>query len=198
LTLRQETRFPDEPITRLRLALAQPQRLALKLRQPGWCRPGIIVTLNGHSIGAQADASGYITLDREWSDGDLVEVTIPLSLRAEALPGDNRTLAFFYGPVVLAGELGTEGMPAGGAYAEAAKKFAQWPAVPVPLLIGDPAAIFAGIRPVAGQPLTFRTESIGRPRDVTLIPFYRLHHQRYTIYWKTAAGAATVASSIGR
>jgi len=49
-----------------------------------------------------------------------------------------------------------------------------------------------------GNPFTFRTESIGRPRDVTLIPFYRLHHQRYTIYWKTAAGAATVASSIGR
>jgi uncharacterized protein len=198
LTLRQETRFPEESSTRLRLALAQPKRLALKVRQPGWCRTGITINLNGHPVAARADASGYVTLDREWRDGDMIEVGLPLTLRAEALPGDPRTLALLYGPIVLAGELGTEGMPPDGLYIEDAGKFEHWPAVPVPLLIGGTAAILAGIHSVPGQPLTFRTEGIGRPRDVTLIPFYRLHHQRYTIYWKTAVPSSTVASATSR
>jgi hypothetical protein len=36
LTLRQETRFPDEPRTRLRLRLAKPARFTLHVRHPGW------------------------------------------------------------------------------------------------------------------------------------------------------------------
>jgi hypothetical protein len=39
-------------------------------------------------------------------------------------------------------------------------------------------------RPVTGQPLTFATQGIGQPADVTLVPFYRLHHQRYSVYWQ--------------
>ena len=34
-----------------------------------------------------------------------------------------------------------------------------------------------------GQPLTFQTQGLGQPRDVTLIPFYQLQHQRYSVYW---------------
>ena len=30
----------------------------------------------------------------------------------------------------------------------------------------------------------FRTRGIGQPSDVSLIPFYRLHHQRYSVYWR--------------
>jgi hypothetical protein len=40
------------------------------------------------------------------------------------------------------------------------------------------------IEPVAGQPLTFRTRALGRPDGVTLVPFFRVHHQRYVIYWR--------------
>ena len=54
----------------------------------------------------------------------------------------------------------------------------------MPVLVGTAADILAGIEPVAGRPLTFKTKGIGQPRDVELIPFYRLHHQRYTVYWQ--------------
>jgi len=36
---------------------------------------------------------------------------------------------------------------------------------------------------VSGQSLTFRTEGVGRPHDVTLVPFYREYAERYTVYW---------------
>ena len=42
----------------------------------------------------------------------------------------------------------------------------------------------AAQRPVSGEPLTFETVGIGRPRDVKLAPFYRLAHERYNLYWK--------------
>jgi len=35
---------------------------------------------------------------------------------------------------------------------------------------------------VAGSPLTFRTKGVGKPTDVTLVPFYRLFDERYAIY----------------
>ena len=40
------------------------------------------------------------------------------------------------------------------------------------------------VEPVAGSTLKFRTQGIGRPHDVTLIPYYLLNHQRYAIYWQ--------------
>jgi hypothetical protein len=32
--------------------------------------------------------------------------------------------------------------------------------------------------------LTFRTAGLGRPRDVELIPYFRLAHERYNLYWR--------------
>jgi len=39
------------------------------------------------------------------------------------------------------------------------------------------------MKPVANVPVTFHTTSVGRPGDVTLYPFYRMHHKRYAVYW---------------
>ena len=48
LTLRQETRFPDEDRTTLTFRLDHPARLTLKLRWPGWVAPGrMAVRVNG-------------------------------------------------------------------------------------------------------------------------------------------------------
>jgi len=124
-----------------------------------------------------------VTIARDWKDGDTVDIGLPMSLRTETLPGDDRVVAVFDGPIVLAGELGTEGMPEGGTFAEDQKKYAAWPDPPAPVLVGDAASILAALQPIPGEPLTFRTRGIGRPHDVTFEPFYRLHHQRYAIYW---------------
>ena len=40
------------------------------------------------------------------------------------------------------------------------------------------------IEPAAGQPLTFRTQCVGKPGDVTLVPFYKLFGERYALYWE--------------
>ena len=51
------------------------------------------------------------TLDREWRNGDTVEIQLPMKLHTESLPGTTNEVALLYGPIVLAGELGTNNMP---------------------------------------------------------------------------------------
>ena len=183
IVVRQETSFPEHDSTRFRIEAQEPATFAISFRQPAWLAAAPTIRINGQPSSASATTSGYLEIRREWKTGDVVELTLPMALRTEPLPGEPKTVAIFYGPVLLAGALGTDGMPEEGAYAGEQKKFAKWPAPPAPQLTGDPAHVLAALKPEAGQPLTFKTEGIGHPKDVTLVPFYRLHHQRYTVYW---------------
>lgn len=189
LTLRQETRFPEEETTRMSFRCARPLRLALKIRYPGWA-DGLSLTVNGQPEAVQAAPGSYLTVEREWHDGDQVELRLPMRLRLEALPGAQELAAVLYGPVVLAGALGTENMPELYLkdYYTRITPTNDWPTPAVPALVGDEQQVLAGIEPVAGQPLSFRTRGIGSPHDVELVPFAQLHHQRYTVYWRLLEG----------
>ncbi len=198
VVVRQETAFPDQPVTRLRITTRQPATWTLKVRQPAWASGAIGLAVSGAATTATADAAGYVAIRREWRDGDVVEVTLPMTLRTEPLPGNPDKVAIFYGPVLLAGALGNDGMPIGGAYAKDQKDYEKWPTPAVPSFAVPAEAVVAGLKPVAGQPLTFASAGIGRPNDVTLIPFFRLHDQRYTVYWQTGVAAVAAATPAAR
>ena len=55
--------------------------------------------------------------------------------------------------------------------------------------MSDRANLTETIAPVTAQPLSFRTSGIGRPSDVTLVPFYKASDFRYTVYWNTYSTA---------
>ncbi len=182
LVVRQETKFPESEVTRLIFTCAKPVTLALKIRQPFWTAK-LALTVNGTAAEAQADATGYATLQREWKDGDQVEVRLPMALRVEPLPGAPKLAALCYGPVVLAGELGTAGLDKLNLYIGRQLDLAGSPTPEAPVFMGTPDDLLRHIAPVPGQPLTFRTAGLGRPADVTLVPYYRIHHQRLNVYW---------------
>jgi hypothetical protein len=55
----------------------------------------------------------------------------------------------------------------------------------VPSWITDnPDSVLANVTPVAGKPLTFHATGLTGPSEVELIPFYRLHEERYNVYWR--------------
>ena len=56
------------------------------------------------------------------------------------------------------------------------------PALPVPVLVGSAAEITRGIRPVAGQPLTFQITGADK-EAITLIPTHLAHKERLNTYW---------------
>jgi hypothetical protein len=55
--------------------------------------------------------------------------------------------------------------------------------IDVPTFAGELAGIPGKIKPT-GAPLTFKTDGVGRPGDVTLVPYYAMTHQHYNMYWK--------------
>jgi len=185
LTVRQETSFPEEDTTRLTLSCQQPIRLALKIRYPSWAQ-SFAISVNGNDEPVQAVAGSYVTIEREWQDGDRVEVRLSMSFHLETLPAAPDMVAILYGPVVLAGALGTKDMPDvyNYDYHTRTALINRYPTPPVPVLVGSEDVVLAGILPIDGKPLTFRTNGIASPYDVELIPFHRMHHQRYTVYWQ--------------
>jgi len=188
LVIRQTTGFPEEAGTRLEVTDGPPTEAILNLRYPSWSRD-VVVKVNGEGWPVSSGPGSYIAVSREWRTGDVVEMELPMGLRTESLPGEPRRVAFLYGPIVLAGRLGREGLYPGADILRNERTSGMILDVPVevPVLSGEPEAILGSLRPVEGaEPLTFETAGIGRPRDVTLIPYYRLHHERYNLYWEVA------------
>jgi len=178
--LRQETRFPEEGKTTLVVTAAGPGETALRIRIPAWAEKGGSVTLNGKKLDVFSGPSSYFTLKRAWKKGDRIEVVLPMKLRLERTPDNVNLAAVLYGPIVLAGELGPVNMPDDkvfGSYGPSGDPVA------VPKLAVKSADPSTWIKPVPGKPLTFRTENVGVPTDITLVPFYKLFGQRYTVYW---------------
>jgi DUF1680 family protein len=123
-------------------------------------------------------------INREWKSGDVVEVDMPMSLRMELLPGTTDTAAVVYGPVVLVGALGHDVKPGEDLHVNERTIGSVFnPPIDVPTLVGELSAIPGKIKPT-GSPLTFKTDGIGHPREVTLTPYYKMAHQYYTMYWK--------------
>jgi hypothetical protein len=122
----------------------------------------------------------------------------------EGLPDDPHFKALMFGPVVLAGDLGTAGLDKVNRYGPSAPPVGRVPAINVPSFVADsPEQVLAHVKPVSGKPHTFETSGLGQPNEVTLIPLYKTFEPRYTVYWtvystdeyrKVKADAAAVAA----
>jgi hypothetical protein len=191
LTLTQTTRFPETAKTTLKISAAAPVVLTINLRHPGWCEQPV-VTLNGQPWKTASQPGTYMSLNRTWRDGDVVEVELPMSLHSVLLPGTTDTVAFMYGPIVLAGKLGQQGMTPGSDTIISERNYGVPlnEQIEVPVLAGDPATLLQKIKPSADAPLTFTTNDLGRPHDITFIPYWKIAHERYSIYWKVAGPEA--------
>jgi DUF1680 family protein len=182
VVVRQETRYPESDRATFTLACQEPVSFAFNFRYPGWAKLGLEITVNGKIVAASAQPGTFVPVRRQWHQGDKIEVKIPMGLREEALPDDPNKIAIFFGPLLLGGELGTEGLPASlEARDQGEFRKVSDPAVPSLAIGHKPIELW--LKPVAGQDLTFRTEGVGRPNDVTLVPFYQEYREHYTVYW---------------
>src|SRR5471030_2865249 len=84
--------------------------MAMRLRVPSWLQSAPAVKINGRALDASASPGSYLTLARVWKAGDKIEMELPMQLHIEAMPDDPKVQAVMYGPVVLAGDLGAEGL----------------------------------------------------------------------------------------
>lgn len=180
--LRQETAFPREQGTTLRVKVEGPaQKRTVKVRIPGWVAEGGSVKVNGRELEAFAQGGSYLELTRVWHDGDKVEVKLPMALWVSPLPGDATLQAGMYGPLVLATTMGAG--PVDGPM-----KFGDKDTTPK----GVPAAAEAPVVASAGGADWLEVDSVGELRFRTVgqksvapvKAFCDVKDEKYAVYWK--------------
>lgn len=191
-----ETEFPEGESARLTLTPDAPREFTLALRRPHWAGAGFAVRVNGQTTplvepparpatgpySRGTPASTWVELKRTWRAGDVVEVALPRSLRLEPTPDLPTRAAVLWGPLVLAADLGPE-LARGGDEEELIE-----PPPPAPVIVAaDPSPDNWLV--ASGSPVSFQARGVGRTpdpagevRDLTFVPFYRLHRRLYAVY----------------
>jgi DUF1680 family protein len=208
--IRQETRFPDEDRIHLEFQCDEPVALDVRVRVPYWATRGIGVSLNGQPQEVSAKPASYWSVERTWKNGDRLEVRLPMSVHSHPMPDDPTLQAFLYGPLVLAGALGNEGLTYEMMYANPVNarrgEGMRGEPIPAPEVVvpsadpgdwirpaGGPAVDVSGAEVVAGSPVDLTTTGgagelafriLGQPRPLSLVPLNRLYGQRYAVYWR--------------
>jgi DUF1680 family protein len=198
--MRMETRYPAAQNMALTVSAARYGPMPVRLRMPGWLLTAPSIRLNGKMLEVSAQPGSYVTLTRNWRAGDRIEMELPMHLAAQALPDDPGSQAFFYGPLVLAGDLGNEGLTEGhiigpnlrvgapnveqyGSPLGPSNRTTPVPDLEIPRFRARGKTPDEWIKPADG-PMTFRTT--GQQKDVTLVPLNGLFDRRYVVYWRVA------------
>lgn len=181
MTITQTTSFPEEETIAMAVSVDKAVKAAFLLRWPSWSgRPEVKV--NGRKVAVKVEKGNYIPVTRIWKDGDRIEVRYPMSFRLDRLPDDPSRAAVFYGPILLAGRLGTGGFTGcqpdsdPSEYNDYYKYDYHIPEGLDTFLEmgdGDLQSLF-----VRTSGLDFETIYGDR-----LSPLYDIHRERYVVYW---------------
>lgn len=110
----------------------------------------------------------------------------PLSLRFETMPDNPNRIALFYGPILLAADLGTPEQPLVaqlGPHAHHENCICkQRNAIEIPVFVSQKRQADSWLRKIGDTPLVFEAEKVARPEKLKFIPFYLMHHRRYAVY----------------
>ena len=188
ITLRQETTFPYSENSTITIAEGK-GTFNLMVRYPGWVHPGEFkVSVNGKPADIITGPSSYVSINRKWKKGDVVNINFPMHSSLRYLPNEPQYVALMHGPILLGMKTGTESMASLIADDSRFGQYAGGPKQPIdkaPILINnDIASIPSQLTPVSGKPLHFtlstRTEN---KIEGELQPFFEIHDSRYMIYW---------------
>ena len=188
VTLRQETQFPYAETSKITITKGG-GAFPLLLRYPGWVKPGeFAVKVNGKAVSIFSGPSSYITIDRKWKKGDVIDITFPMHNSISYLPNVPQYIALMHGPILLGMKTGTEDLAHLIADDSRFGQYASGKKLPIneaPILINDDIdAIASQLQPVSGKPLhfTLSTKTVNGIKG-ELQPFFEIHDSRYMMYW---------------
>ena len=188
VTLRQETQFPYAETSKITITKGG-GAFPLLLRYPGWVKPGeFAVKVNGKAVNIFSGPSSYITIDRKWKKGDVIDITFPMHNSISYLPNVPQYIALMHGPILLGMKTGTEDLAHLIADDSRFGQYASGKKLPIneaPILINDDIdAIASQLQPVSGKPLhfTLSTKTVNGIKG-ELQPFFEIHDSRYMMYW---------------
>ena len=119
----QATRYPWDGAVKMTVNPEKARRFPINVRIPGWARnepvpsdlyrfmdadaPAATIKVNGANVAITLD-KGYVTIDRSWKAGDVIELNLPMPVRRvvahQNVEADRDRVAVQRGPVVYAAE----------------------------------------------------------------------------------------------
>ncbi|MEZ5426813.1 MAG: glycoside hydrolase family 127 protein [Pyrinomonadaceae bacterium] len=184
LVLEQRTAYPNDDRVEFKFTSQNEVALKLKIRSPAWATGEIKFRLNGKPVEAVISPEGYAEINRKWKKGDLLTATIPMAVRTEAMPDDANKVAFLYGPLVLAGDLGAVPERAAKFYAvDQWDNFHQPSAKDVPVFVTENKDLTTLVRRTKRNELVFRAVNLSGAGKVRLRPFNGIFYDYYNVYW---------------
>ena len=191
LTLHQETEFPYAETSRITITNGKGQ-FPILVRYPGWVKPGSFsVKVNGQDVDIITGPSSYVTIERKWKKGDVIDITFPMYNSVKYLPNVPQYIALMHGPILLGMKTGPEDRAHLVADDSRFGQYASGKKLPIneaPILINDNIdAIAEQLTTIDSRPLHFMLETKVVNGDTNkayeLQPFFEIHDSRYMIYW---------------
>ncbi|GGD52407.1 glycosyl hydrolase [Emticicia aquatilis] len=179
IQLSQNTDFPYKNNSELVLKLAKPQTFSLNIRYPKWAE-SVKVMVNGKDQTINAKPSAYMSLSRNWKNGDKVSIEFEMKTHLEYLPDGSNWAAFVHGPIVLAAKTSTEDLK--GLFADDSRmghetKGKLFPINKAFALVDESKNYLSKLKQIDN--LNFTLDSLH------LQPFFELHDARYQMYFQT-------------
>jgi DUF1680 family protein len=206
VTLVQQTRYPWDGAVKLTVTPDRTRAFPIKLRIPGWTRHEAVpsdlyrfaersaeepvVRVNGQAQRLAIDR-GFVTINRTWRAGDVIELALPMPIRRivahERVEADRGRVALQRGPIVYA---------------------AEWPdnsnAKVRNIVLADTAALTSEFRPdllkgvqvIRGRAFSLAYDAAGKvvkqEQDFTAIPYatWANRGRGQMIVWLAATDAA--------
>ena len=102
VTIDVDTQYPFDETVKITLHLEDPATFPIKFRIPGWAE-GASIKVNGAGC-RDVEPGTFKTCEREWSEGDVVQLTFPMKVEAQRRYNDSVTLK--RGPLVYSLKIG--------------------------------------------------------------------------------------------
>src|SRR5579872_6460985 len=182
----QETRYPWDGRVKMTVGPDRGAAFAINVRIPGWARnepiasdlyrvadrnaEPVVLKLNGKTVPLKLD-KGYVSLNRTWQKGDVIELNLPMPVRRvaanEMVAADRGRVAIERGPIVYAAEWVDN--PGGKVRNLMLPDSAKFTAEYRPALLN-------GVEVITGKAVALAYDAQGqmtrREQDLTMIPYY--------------------------
>ncbi|MDR0472743.1 MAG: glycoside hydrolase family 127 protein [Treponema sp.] len=152
---------PDAFKTVIQIETEKSLSFELTIRVPFWIKAEPVLYINGEKQTA-SQKDGWIAINRNWNK-DIVTVEFKKGISTWPLPDKKDTMAFLYGPVVLAGLCDEE------------IKLIGDPSKPEQFIVHD------NEREWGAWMNTFKTSD--QAKNIRMIPLSQIGYERYTVYF---------------
>jgi uncharacterized protein len=167
VVIKQETTFPFGEATTFYIHSDKPQKFTLRIRKPEWTSAASF-KVNKKIIQPRLEANGYWSITRTWKKEDQVEIVLPMQLSTEPMPDNANRIALLYGPIVLAGDLGTSKPD---------------PVKGIPVFVNEHKNVKEWVHPLNMKNLVFQAKGVSTTGDIAFSPLYQFTDHYYSVYW---------------